>query len=321
MGVIVLAVPEVQIPVVIQEAAKIWFGLRVEWIGWDGSVWNLTDPGRGVFLTPGGVEGFGAPEYTEWVQESPAVPGQIFRGLNAKPRKMFFPLAIYSDAGSQAWFELQTSFLRTVRAGKYGTVRVTTPGGQVRTISARPNGAPTSLSLDPFKTGYQGYPLAMVADQPYWAGEPVEGRFDSGSQSDFFGGTGGPPFTISTGSSFASAKITNSGDEDAWPVWTVVGGDTTTVEVGINGSMVEIPFAVESGKALQINTDPRVQTAVYGDWDDAKEAVTNTTDRTGDLGAVEFAPVPPGEQVPLTVTFSGTGSVRVSITPLYERAW
>ena len=232
-------------------------------------------------------------------------------------------MAIYSDAGSQAWFELQTAFFKTIKPDRYGTVRVTTPGGQVRTIQARSNAKSTSFNLDPFKTGYQGYGMSLVADQPFWVGPKLGATFQSGASTDFFNGASkAPVFVISQGASFASAKITNPGDQDSWPVWTVVGGATTTVTLGVNGSNVEVPFAVAAGKALQIDTDPRVQTALYGDWDPVGKKLTGTlTDRTIDLGAVDFAPVPPGVEVPLTVSLSGTGTVEVSITPLYERAW
>jgi hypothetical protein len=38
-------------------------------------------------------------------------------------------------------------------------------------------------------------------------------------------------------------------------------------------------------------------------------------DRSAELTAVDFAEIPPGEVVPLTITMSGTGSVDVSIVP------
>lgn len=322
MGIILLAVRPEEIPVVLAEAEKIWFGLRVDWTGWDGSTWNLTDPARGTFVTPGGVEGFGPPEYEEWTQNSPAVAGQFFRGVQAKARQLFFPMAIYSDAGSQAWFELQSAFFKTIKPDRYGTVRVTTPGGQVRTIQARSNAKPTTFSLDPFKTGYQGYGMSLVADEPFWAGEAVRASFRSGASTDFFNGVSkAPNFVISEGATFSSARVTNPGDQDSWPVWTVVGGATTTVTLGVAGAGITVPFAVAAGKALQIDTDPRVQTALYGDWDATTGTLSGTTDRTVDLGSVDFAPIPPGVEVPLTVSLSGTGSVEVSFTPLYERAW
>lgn len=320
MGVIVLAVPPIEVPQVFEEAAKVWFGLKVEWLGWDGSRWTLTDPTQGVFVTPGGVEGFGPPEYTEWVQESPALAGQLFRGTNAKARQLFFPTAIYSDLGSLAWGKLQSAFFRSIKTDRYGTVRVTTPAGQTRTIQARSNAKPPTLNLDPFKTGFQGYGMSLIADQPFWAGESVSEVFNSGTTSDFFGG-GGPPFLIDPGFTFANARITNSGDVDAWPVWTVVGGAATSATLGVGGQTVTVPFTVAAGKALQIDTDPRVQEAVYGDWDPATNTLSNGVDRTDELGAAGFAPVPPGTDLPLAVTLSGTGSVRVSVTPLYEMAW
>jgi hypothetical protein len=53
----------------------------------------------------------------------------------------------------------------------------------------------------------------------------------------------------------------------------------------------------------------------------APEAFTNPVDRTADLGAVAFAPVPEGADRKLSVSLTGGGSVRASFVPLYERAW
>lgn len=59
----------------------------------------------------------------------------------------------------------------------------------------------------------------------------------------------------------ANAKINNPGDVDAWPTWTII-GDSTAAAVGVGTSVVEVPFVVPAGKALVVNTDPTVQTAV-----------------------------------------------------------
>jgi hypothetical protein len=49
--------------------------------------------------------------------------------------------------------------------------------------------------------------------------------------------------------------------------------------------------------------------------------IATATNRTSNLGAVSFASVPPGANVPLSVALTGTGRVRIELTPLYRRAW
>jgi hypothetical protein len=47
----------------------------------------------------------------------------------------------------------------------------------------------------------------------------------------------------------------------------------------------------------------------------------NPVDKTADLGEADFAPIPPGEQVPLSMVVTGTGLVEVLLPTLYRRPW
>jgi hypothetical protein len=88
--------------------------------------------------------------------------------------------------------------------------------------------------------------------------------------------------------------------------------------MGVGDSVVEVPFTVADGKALVVDTDPRVQTAIEYDY----PGMTNPVDRTADLtGAVDFAAIPAGGTSPLNVSITGDGTIRVELVPLYWRAW
>lgn len=324
MGVIVLGARRIETPIVTEGSDPVWFGLRLVWTGWNGSQFVLSNPNQGVFVAPGDVEGFGPPEYDEWIQDSPAIPGQYFRGARAMARQVFLPTVVSDPAGSLPFEDLHRRFWDTVRRDKYGTLRLVTPSGVIREIQLRSTGEPPAFARDPFKRGLHGFGWKLVADDPFWSGNPVEERFGAGTTDDFFETSAGDTlFNISEGLSFSSASVTNPGDQDAWPVWTIIGGDTTTVTMGVGSTLVNVPFEVEVGKALQIDTNPRDRQAWYGDWDADAGMLTGTlTDRTSELGSTtDFAVVPPGENVTLDVGLGGSGEVWVSLIPLYERAW
>src|SRR4029453_10817318 len=76
---------------------------EVTWTGWDGSVWNLTDPDGGVVLLVEGVEGLHLPPFKQWTRQSPAVPGQVFTGAIAEPRKVVLPVLLFTDGSSAEW--------------------------------------------------------------------------------------------------------------------------------------------------------------------------------------------------------------------------
>lgn len=282
------------------------------WTGWDGSVWDLTDPRAGVFVQGKGVEGLGMPTFQDWTGESPAVHGQAFRGYRVEPRSVFWPIYLYSDAGSVDWLALDRAFWRSLQPGKHGKWTLETPGGGRRSLSCRfVDDGRKAFQKDPAWRGWESYPVSLIADEnPFWTGDPVRRIWAQSNAVDFYGGAAkGPPLYIISGSQLSTAKITNDGDLEAWPVWTIT-GPLTSVTVGVDGATVQWTVTLLAGDILVIDTDPRVQSA----W-------LNGVDVTDQLGTADFAPIPAGLERPLSLTMAGTGSVEASITPRYFRAW
>jgi hypothetical protein len=161
--------------------------------------------------------------------------------------------------------------------------------------------------------GWASYGITLVAEQPFWEGPAVTRAWQASEPVPFIGGgpsnpTGG--LYISSGSTLGSASMPNPGDEPAWPVW-LIHGPTVSVSVGVGGRVIEVPFPLAEGEQLLIDTAPTAQTAIDSDG----------VERTAELGQVEFAPVPPGESVDLSLTMVGQGVVEAAITPLWHRAW
>ena len=356
------------------------------WTGWDGSTWDLSDPKGGVFLT-GDIEGLGMPTHQAWIGESPATHGQYYRGHVVEPRPVFWPLYLYSDVGTDEWLELDRAFWRSLHPGKHGTWSVTTLRGGTRSLSCRfVDDGRKAFQRDPLLRGWATYGVSLVADSPFWTGEPVRRTWSDGPSSDFYntkpvtftvatdtvgapahglvagtavrfrnltgvtgivadttyyvagtigvdsfqvaatsGGPvidltgadgagfvayqGMPLLRIRSASQLSSAKLTNEGDLEAWPVWTIK-GPLTSVTVGIDGATVQWNVALTSTDILVIDTDPTVQSA----W-------LNGADVTSQLGTANFAPIPAGLEMPLSLTMAGTGSVEASISPRFYRAW
>lgn len=158
--------------------------------------------------------------------------------------------------------------------------------------------------------GWASYGVSLIADDPFWTGEAVRRVWAQSDAVDFYGGVAkAPVFHISSGSQLSTAKITNEGDLEAWPVWTIT-GPLTSVTVGVDGETVQWNVALTSTDILVIDTDPQVQSA----W-------LNGTDVTDQLGTADFAPIPAGLERPLSLTMAGTGSVEARITPRFFRAW
>lgn len=284
-------------------------GLVQKWTGWDGSVWEVSNPAGGVFFEADGVVGLGDGPADRFFSTSPAVAGSRFRGSRNLERPVVWQVGVFSDVSSQAWIDLTRAFRNTLHRQRPGVWMVTQPSGESRTLACRFTDSPDSLGVDPVRLGWGSWTVNLVAEDPYWQGAPIRRTFAASEPADFFPEGGGPPFTISEGSTLASATINNPGDVDAWPVWTV-NGPTTAVSLGVGDASIGIPGDLDEGDVLVIDTDPRRQSATL-----------NGARVRGVLSPHDFAPIPAGGMSDLTLTIVGDGSVECVIVPRYERAW
>jgi hypothetical protein len=166
-----------------------------------------------------------------------------------------------------------------------------------------------SFQWDPMHRGWASYGVTLVADDPFWTGESVRRVWSDGEDVDSFNPGPGAVIKVASASQLSSAVMTNQGDLEAWPVWTVK-GPVTSVTVGVDGRTVQWNVALTASDTLVIDTDPTVQCA----W-------LNGVDVTAQLGSADFAPIPAGHELPLSLTMAGTGSVEATITPRFFRAW
>lgn len=298
--------------------SALWTRSRHEWIGWDGTTFEISDWKSGVFLTQAGIEGLGMPAETPWVRQgSPFVHGQTYTGGVTNPRKVFWPLHLYADGGSEAWQELDAQFWRTLHPGRFGTWRVTTSAGARELRCRFVSDGGQQFTRDPHFFGWQGYGIELVADEPFWTPTaPVQQEWAQEPPVQFYGG--GPteveppkasPFVISSGSALNTATMDNPGDVEAWVLWTVE-GPASNVQLGVGDRFISFPGEIPVGSALTINSDPMDQLAYL-----------DGADVTADLGSYDFAPIPAGGQNSLQLAMDGLGSVRASLLPRYYRAW
>lgn len=281
-------------------------GLRQTWTGWDGSVWTLSDPASGVYLAAADVVGLGEAPSQRYASTS-SVPGSRYRGRRVLERPVKWLVDVVAD-NPAAWVALNRAFRRTLDRDRPGLWTITFPAGGTYTLECRYDGAPMSFGVDPLQTCDAEYAIDLVADQhPYWRGDPVTASFGPGTSSNFIPGGGGPPFTISEGSTLAAASITNPGDVDAWPVWTFRDA-FTTLTATVGGSTIGVVPDLVANDVLVVDTDPRRQSATL-----------NGTRVRGIISPHDFAPIPAGTTTPITFVWVGTGTASVSIVPEYER--
>ncbi len=289
------------------------FPVESQWIGWDGSVWDLHSGAQGVVLLKDGVTGLHMPRFDLYTSTTRAVPGHRRRGSRARARDVVWPVLVYGDTSAE-WHQKDADFWHTIHPDKEGTWRITV-GFQTRELKLTANpDEDYTYPLDPYKNGWARYAVELQAAQPFWSGESISRRFefvDTETPPPFIPPTEAPPFEITRtrSASFAEASIPNPGDVAAYPIWTAV-GPLDDIQLGVGSTLIDVPFNLTTGQVLRIDTDPRNETATL---DGADATVT--------LGFQSFAAIEPGDEQPLSVLVTGTGSVTCELVPLYFRAF
>jgi hypothetical protein len=284
-----------------------------QWTGWDGSVWNLNPGGEGVVLDNRGLIGVGSMLTDSYIRQTPALSGQRLTGVRERARDVFWPLVIDGGAG---WPVLQEAFWKTMRPRLNGVWRVTDRDTNTwRELICRFVPNDTVYGNDPSIPGVEDASIDLVADDPWWHGADVVKVFQTAEDPvDFYA----PPASayvlyLMSSSTTDSASVSNPGDVDAWPVYTIA-GEASSFAVTIDGGTVSGSVVVPAGGYLVVDTDPAVQTA--------KLTIDGvTTNVTRDLDAFDWRPIPAAGSVDLGVSLIGSGAITVTLSPRFYRAW
>lgn len=313
-------------------------GLEMTWTAQDGSVWSLDRrTGSGVYLLAG-ARGLHLPTGTRYRDTSPSAHGSQHRGSVWAEREVFWPLKTAWDSKNGIEFmERDRAFWDTLDPEQVGRWTVGNSEGKSRYLDLRlePSTPEPGFDTLPSIRKYAHYQVYLTADQPFWVGTPTSMNWGSPSYVGPFFETQGPHlFNIGQGVSMANASISNMGDVDSPPVWyidgvTLAGGSTW---VGIGTRRVVVPFAIPENRCLVIDSDPtRIGAIQYtitasGKTKKAVDRIVgvdliNPVDRSRELGPADFAPIPPGKSVPLSLSLEGSGKIEVAVPSLYKRAW
>lgn len=307
-----------------------WETTRHTWRGVNGTVWDMSTGAQGVQLEQG-ADGFGFGTVDLFVGESPALHGGRLLGSRRKPRALYVPLRLKGEEGSAAFWRTHQALVDSFSTTEFGrwTVETEVSSRYVDAVYASVSGG--ELGLDPGMYGRQLYGLQLQSMSSDWIGSPVSGWWLPPEAPRKLWDADKGVFFIMQGKDTSSATITNPGTYASYPTWSI-DGYSPAARVGVGDEFVEVPFPVPTGKCLVIETDPRKLSATMYDVpaeyrarpiDDRIVGVhlLNPASRTRELGVVDFAPVPPGKDIPLALSVSGSGLVQVSFATLWQTAF
>jgi hypothetical protein len=121
-----------------------------------------------------------------------------------------------------------------------------------------------------------------------------------------------PPVLLAPSSTLGSTTVTNTGNGDAYPIWTITGPGTPTLTNVTTGREFSLDVALSSGEVITVDTRPAQQSAVDQDGHDRWSDLVKTSPR--DLWTL----VPGPNLLNLQLDSAGAGS---SIQMVYHRRW
>jgi len=283
--------------------------------GCDGSVWNLLDLNSPAHLL-NGLGGLHVPPATHRWSQTARGSGRRWKDVVYDARKFHMAVRVGDPSPpfrtGDDWRALDGQFWDALATDQLSTLVV---NGQRSLPFRLDDDNDFDFPKDPALLGKAVYSIGCIADSPEWLGTPVTASFSFAPTigANYYGATEGPPFVISAPDIGRHATISNLGDLPSYPVWRIV-GPATTAQVGVGDRLISIPFALQAGQQVRIDT--KAQTITDGNGISLWPSMGSTP--------VDFAPVPPGGDVQIAIGLEdgSTGSlIEISLTPRYRRAW
>lgn len=233
------------------------------------TTWIDSDGGELLLDVDWAVVGRFAPDAELVAEGVPGQPGQRLR--EARHGVHEFTMPFWREAATEAALraDLRDVVARMDPVRGDGRIRVVAPGGDSREIVCRVAsglGVNETLGQD---SGLLSQRLAPVfrAYEPYWTAtaDTIINYPGGGVVATFF-----PffPLKLSASETIADTDVTNEGDVDAWPVWTLTGPATDVVAenltTGKSWSLTPSP-ALIAGQSATVDTRPGVKTVLRSD--------------------------------------------------------
>ncbi len=281
------------------------------WTDPTGTVWSLTDiTDTSHWFTRPEVSGWGAVP-VEYTLDPLPRGGHDVRFIRTESARLTWPLHIWGETHVEfveKYRSLRRAFLMTALRGLPGVLRVARPDGTAREIDAyyedgfRGEANENWLSANPV--------LTLLCPDGFWrdATSTVYTR-TSGSAVSFLA----PLVTISSAQVLGDTVLTNPGDVDAWPEWTITGPMTElTATNNTSGLAFTLTHTRTAGQQITITTQ---RPSVRGPGD------TNLVGALDWPAAYLWGLMPGDNDVEFLVAGGGSGTtIQIEFFPRYEGA-
>lgn len=233
------------------------------WVEPDGTTRDLT-AGVDTKVLSGRVGAFMPP--VAFVEDTvPLQPGARLREVRFRPREVDLVMMAQAASASALRTLLRSSLHWFDPTRGEGTLRVQVDGGIERELRCRYAGG-LELSESQRENGriWQKFVLTLRAVDPFWYGR-------NAIVATYLAATGGSffpilPLRLASSTIFADAIVTNAGDVEAWPVWTITGpGSGLVLSNQTTNKRLALTQALLGGETVTIDTRPGQKTVRKND--------------------------------------------------------
>jgi hypothetical protein len=259
------------------------------------------------------AEGRFAPDPVFEADGVPGQPGQRLRAVRHDVHEFRVPFWIYMPSEESLRTELRDTVYRMDPTRGIGRFRVVAPGGDSREIFCRVSrGLGVSEVLAQDSAFYaQRISATFLAHDPYWyaVGDTAivyTGDVETATFFPFF------PLRLSAGSVFVDDNdVSNPGDMDAWPVWTISGPGSNVVITNLTSDLqISLNTTISGGQSVTIDTRPGAKTVLNDDGTSLFPLLSPTSSLFPLVRGVNHI------QVAMDST-SSTSSIRLAYRPRY----
>jgi hypothetical protein len=194
----------------------------------------------------------------------PFQDGQRLRNVRRDLRNIFYPLLITGASESDLRTRLRSLLRRFDPVRGDGTLQVSS-NGETREITCRYAEGLEVTEEQPASALWKLAPVVFRAFDPFWqdaedSSLEFSGLAPSGTFFPFF------PLTLGSDTLSGGATVDNSGDVDAWPVWTIQGpGGPLTLTNETTGKALTLDTVLTGVQSVTIDTRPGEKTITRDD--------------------------------------------------------
>jgi hypothetical protein len=247
-----------------------------------------------------GATGFGLPPVsTQWIEG--AGDGAQYRGGRVLARDLDLP--IYVQAPTRADLKVMMARASTMLAGPM-VLRFVEDDGSSWTLNVRRvGGGQLTLGRDVRAENWLTTVVTLRAGDPFWTSSAVTRReiVASAGRGLLEGTVSLSMLRVSPSQTLGSITMENTGDADAYPVWTITGPGSNLVCTSATGESFAWNGTLTAGQTLTIDT--RAASVVDG----------TGTNRYADLGpAPQLWRIPPGTTTASVILTGSTAASKIA---------